>query len=373
MRGSPAGLIRRIFPRLRAEVLARLERVAAAATVAEPDVEEARRDRTGAGRRCGSRTCGAPGRRTVRALRLRARLRRPLNSTTLDVARRCPCSRRRSAGSCGSSGANAIDRRPRSPPDWTRSRMSRYGRARVCARAGPRGSCRPARRRTAGVRSPGGAVTYVGFEKVPTRRRFSPVTAVSAAPSSARSARGRRLGDGHRRRRFVIGAVAGRERGHGEEHGGASPGGHAPQDARVPNRESTRDRGDRFVGGRLAERLAADGVEVRCLVRDEGRARHLAAAGHELHEGDVTRPETLRGAGDGIDVAYYLVHGMGRGRERRLRAAGAPLGRGVRGHGRSGGGRASRLSRRARRRRRARSTSAAGTRRLSSLARRAHR
>jgi uncharacterized protein YbjT (DUF2867 family) len=68
-----------------------------------------------------------------------------------------------------------------------------------------------------------------------------------------------------------------------------------------------------FVGGRLAQRLAADGVDVRCMVRDTGRARDLAAAGHELHEGDVTRPETLRGAGEGVDVAYYLVHGMGRG------------------------------------------------------------
>ncbi len=68
-----------------------------------------------------------------------------------------------------------------------------------------------------------------------------------------------------------------------------------------------------FVGGRLAQRLAAEGIEVRCLVRDRRRARHLADAGHELHEGDVTRPHTLRGAGAGADVAYYLVHGMGRG------------------------------------------------------------
>ncbi len=87
-----------------------------------------------------------------------------------------------------------------------------------------------------------------------------------------------------------------------------------------------------FVGGRLTDRLAEDGVEVRCLVRDKGRARHLAAAGHELHEGDVTRPETLRSAGDGIDVAYYLVHGMGRGasddfeqQERRSAAAFADM------------------------------------------------
>ena len=69
-----------------------------------------------------------------------------------------------------------------------------------------------------------------------------------------------------------------------------------------------------FVGGRLVEGLAGEAdVEVRCLVRDRSRAAHLERAGHELHEGDVTRPETLKGAGEGVDVAYYLVHGMGRG------------------------------------------------------------
>lgn len=66
-----------------------------------------------------------------------------------------------------------------------------------------------------------------------------------------------------------------------------------------------------FVGGRLVEALSERGTEVRCLVRDAGRARHLADAGHELHEGDVLRPETLAGAGRGADVAYYLVHSMG--------------------------------------------------------------
>ena len=64
-----------------------------------------------------------------------------------------------------------------------------------------------------------------------------------------------------------------------------------------------------FVGGRLAAALGS----ARCLVRDRGRAAHLARAGHELHEGDVADAGSLRGAFDGIDVAYYLVHGMGRG------------------------------------------------------------
>ena len=83
-----------------------------------------------------------------------------------------------------------------------------------------------------------------------------------------------------------------------------------------------------FVGGRLAEALAARGADVRCLVRDAGRAQHLADAGFELHEGDVLRPETLAGAGEYVDVAYYLVHSMGRGadddfedRERRAARA----------------------------------------------------
>jgi uncharacterized protein YbjT (DUF2867 family) len=68
-----------------------------------------------------------------------------------------------------------------------------------------------------------------------------------------------------------------------------------------------------FVGGLLARKLMDEGTEVRALVRDRGRASDLEKDGAELHEGDVTDPDSLRGAGDGVDVAYYLVHGMGRG------------------------------------------------------------
>jgi uncharacterized protein YbjT (DUF2867 family) len=89
-----------------------------------------------------------------------------------------------------------------------------------------------------------------------------------------------------------------------------------------------------FVGGRLVEALAADGVEVRCMVRDKSRAAHVADPGHELHEGDVLKPETLEGAGRDIDIAYYLIHSMGRGgdgdfaeRERRAAKAFAKMAR----------------------------------------------
>jgi uncharacterized protein YbjT (DUF2867 family) len=81
-----------------------------------------------------------------------------------------------------------------------------------------------------------------------------------------------------------------------------------------------------FVGSGLARLLVERGHEVRGLVRDRGRASDLEAAGFELHEGDVLEADSLRGAGDGVDVAYYLVHSMGRGgrgdfAERERRAA----------------------------------------------------
>lgn len=73
-----------------------------------------------------------------------------------------------------------------------------------------------------------------------------------------------------------------------------------------------------FIGSRLARRLAADGHDVRCLVRDRSsdHVRTLERHGFDLHVGDVLKPETLRGAGRGVDTAYYLIHAMGRGGSR---------------------------------------------------------
>jgi uncharacterized protein YbjT (DUF2867 family) len=68
-----------------------------------------------------------------------------------------------------------------------------------------------------------------------------------------------------------------------------------------------------FIGGRLAQTLADAGWTVRCLVRDRSGARDLERRGFEIHEGDVLRPETLEGAGRDVEVAYYLIHAMGRG------------------------------------------------------------
>ncbi len=68
-----------------------------------------------------------------------------------------------------------------------------------------------------------------------------------------------------------------------------------------------------FIGGRLARELAARGHPVRCLVRDRARGAELERAGCELHQGDVLDRGTLAGAGEEVEVAYYLVHSMGRG------------------------------------------------------------
>ena len=72
-----------------------------------------------------------------------------------------------------------------------------------------------------------------------------------------------------------------------------------------------------FVGNRLSRELLRRGFDVRVLVRDGGspRARELARLGAQVHAGDVLKPETLQGAGHDVDVAYYLVHSMGRGSE----------------------------------------------------------
>ena len=71
-----------------------------------------------------------------------------------------------------------------------------------------------------------------------------------------------------------------------------------------------------FVGGRLAAALAGRGWAVRCLMRDRPRAPGLADRGFELHEADVLDAQALRRAGESVEIAYYLIHAVGRGTAR---------------------------------------------------------
>jgi uncharacterized protein YbjT (DUF2867 family) len=68
-----------------------------------------------------------------------------------------------------------------------------------------------------------------------------------------------------------------------------------------------------YIGGLLSRRLVEDGQEVRALARNPERADDLRAAGCEVRQADALEPETLGPALEGAEVAYYLVHSMGRG------------------------------------------------------------
>lgn len=68
-----------------------------------------------------------------------------------------------------------------------------------------------------------------------------------------------------------------------------------------------------YIGGLLCHRLCVDGHVVRALARRPERADDLREAGCEVVKADVLEPETLGSALEGVDVAYYLVHSMGRG------------------------------------------------------------
>lgn len=68
-----------------------------------------------------------------------------------------------------------------------------------------------------------------------------------------------------------------------------------------------------YVGGLLADRLVADGRFVRCMARTPENAADRLDERCEIVSGDVLDRATLEPVLDGIEVAYYLVHSMGRG------------------------------------------------------------
>jgi uncharacterized protein YbjT (DUF2867 family) len=68
-----------------------------------------------------------------------------------------------------------------------------------------------------------------------------------------------------------------------------------------------------YIGGLLCRRLREEGQEVRALARHPERAGELKEAGCEVRQADVLEPETLGPVLEGVEVAYYLVHSMGRG------------------------------------------------------------
>ncbi|MFF4019964.1 SDR family oxidoreductase [Streptomyces sp. NPDC001843] len=71
-----------------------------------------------------------------------------------------------------------------------------------------------------------------------------------------------------------------------------------------------------YIGGRLVPELLAAGHRVRCLARSPGRLRDQPWTGEvEVARADVTDAGSVAAAMRDVDVAYYLVHALGTGKD----------------------------------------------------------
>jgi nucleoside-diphosphate-sugar epimerase len=62
-----------------------------------------------------------------------------------------------------------------------------------------------------------------------------------------------------------------------------------------------------FIGGRLAERLISEGMQVRGLARTPAKGQWLAGLGVELVPGDITAPASLRTAIAGCQLVFHAA------------------------------------------------------------------
>lgn len=62
-----------------------------------------------------------------------------------------------------------------------------------------------------------------------------------------------------------------------------------------------------FIGGHVARQLVAEGHDLVALVRTPATALALKELGVELAEGDITRPDTLRGPMEGADGVFHMA------------------------------------------------------------------
>jgi len=68
-----------------------------------------------------------------------------------------------------------------------------------------------------------------------------------------------------------------------------------------------------YIGRKLTLALLERGEKVRAIARSPEKAEDLKDAGAEIVKADVLEDDGLAAALEGVDVAYYLVHSMGRG------------------------------------------------------------
>ncbi|MGM0682117.1 MAG: NAD(P)H-binding protein [Thermodesulfobacteriota bacterium] len=70
-----------------------------------------------------------------------------------------------------------------------------------------------------------------------------------------------------------------------------------------------------YIGRRLKDRfLNRSDLSIRLLVRNKKKVRPSVYQQVEVVEGDTFNKEALSEALNGIDVAFYLIHSMGSGK-----------------------------------------------------------
>jgi UDP-glucose 4-epimerase len=62
-----------------------------------------------------------------------------------------------------------------------------------------------------------------------------------------------------------------------------------------------------FIGGHVAQQLAAAGHKVVALVRDPSKAANLATLNVALHKGDITDKESMRRPMTGVDGVFHIA------------------------------------------------------------------
>jgi nucleoside-diphosphate-sugar epimerase len=62
-----------------------------------------------------------------------------------------------------------------------------------------------------------------------------------------------------------------------------------------------------FIGGHVAQQLAAAGHKVVAMVRDPAKAANVAALGAALHKGDITDKESMRRPMTGVDGVFHIA------------------------------------------------------------------
>ena len=66
-----------------------------------------------------------------------------------------------------------------------------------------------------------------------------------------------------------------------------------------------------FIGGFLCRRLLAEGHAVVAMATTENNTQYLRDMGMEVRVGDLTRPETIRGLCDKVDIVVHLAARVG--------------------------------------------------------------